>query len=409
MKILIVCPYLPFPENFGGAIRTFNLLKRLSCNHEIDLIVISNIFALDEYIDEIKKYCKNVFIVSLNEKPKIIKLLDLLKRILRREPFLNKFVDSNEFEKLIYKVTGDKSYDLLQFEHSHTARNLKYIHPKQKAKTVLMMHNVTAIQFYRMFKSEKNMSKKIKLFLTWFPMLSWEPKIASEFDKTIVTSKVDKILLQILKPGLDTAVVPNGIDINLYRSYQMKRQKEKNILFVGSMDYEPNADAVLYFYCEIYPAIIKKIPECTLTIVGKNPPNDILSLIIDPKVKVYANVKEVNSYYEKASLSVVPLQSGGGTRLKILESMSFGVPIVSTSIGCEGLEIKNGYNILIGNTASDFSNKVLEILMSPNLAKKLSINARKLIEEKYNWDRITGSLENMYEKLIKVDDLKSDL
>jgi glycosyltransferase involved in cell wall biosynthesis len=323
-------------------------------------------------------------------------------RLLKGEPFLTKYVASRELEKLIWKSTCGRNYDIVQFEDSPTARHFEFVHPQQKAKTVLSIQNVTSVQFYRMFTAESRLSKKIKYFLTWFPMLGWEPDVANKFQKTIVVSEVDKIILQALKPGLDISVVPNGIDTTVCHPSKTGKQREKNILIVGAMDYEPNVDAAMYFYREIFPAMIKRMPECTLTVVGRNPPDDILRLNADPKVMVEANVEDVGRYYEKALVSAVALRSGGGTRLKIIESMAFGVPVVSTTIGCEGLETKNGRDIIIADTPTDFANSLLEIMSSPTRWSTISGNARTLVEEKYDWDHIARSLEDIYEELVRV-------
>jgi glycosyltransferase involved in cell wall biosynthesis len=231
-------------------------------------------------------------------------------------------------------------------------------------------------------------------------MLNWEPKMALLCDKSIVVSDIDKILLKSLEPMLDISVVPNGVDTKGYLPYPLDERGE-NILIVGSMDYEPNADAVKYFCNQIFPYIKEKIPECTLTIVGKNPPVEILRLDADPRIMVKANVEDVRPYYKEALISAVPLRSGGGTRLKILESMALGTPVVSTSIGCEGLEVKNGCHILIADEAEDFANKICNLMTSSMLWHDISRRARELVEEKYDWAGITKGLESIYEELLK--------
>jgi glycosyltransferase involved in cell wall biosynthesis len=402
MKHLLICPNFPYPPDSGASIRTFNLLKRLAQRHEIDLIAVNEGTVQGDHIDELKKYCTNVYLASLDKNLKILQWARVTGRLLKGEPFHTKYVASRELEKLIWKATRDQSYDIVQFEHSHMARHFKFVHPQQRAKSVLMMHNVASIQFYRMSGAERRVSNKIKYFLTWFPMLRWEPKIASKFHKIIVASEVDRIILKVLQPGLDISVVPNGIDSRMCQPCINGGQREKNILIVGSMDYAPNVDAVMYFYREIFPVIREKMPECTLTIVGRKIPDDIQRLKADAKVMVEANVKEVGPYYRKAIVSAVALRSGGGTRLKILESMAFGIPVVSTSIGCEGLEIKNGQDILIADTPAEFANRVLEVIRSPVLWDKISRNARKVVEEKYDWDQIAETLEGIYEELVRM-------
>lgn len=402
MRILFICSSLPYPPNGGGEIRLFNLIKRLSQRHAIEAIAIDHGSVRSDDIDQLKKYCSNVYVAPSDKRPKLLRWIRVGARLFKGEPFLTKYVVSSDLETVINRVTRDRVYDVVHFENSNMARNLRFLHAHQKAKTILSMQNITSIQFYRMFTAEKMLRKKIKYFLTWFPMLSWEPMIAKKFDKIVTVSEVDKIILQALQPGLDISVVPNGIDTTVCHSSITGKLREKNILIVGAMDYEPNVDAVMYFYEEIFPVIRKKMPECTLTIVGRNAPLDIQRLRSDRQVIVEANVKELAPYYERALVSAVALRSGGGTRLKILESMAFGTPVVSTSIGCEGLEVKNGHDILVADNPTDFANSVLEIMTSPALWGTISAKARKLVEERYDWDQISISLEHIYDELVRV-------
>jgi len=365
MRILFICSSLPYPPNGGGEIRILNLIKRLGQRHTIEVIAIDHGSVRSDHVDQLKKYCSDVYIASSDKRPKLLRWITVAARLLKGEPFHTKYVVSSELEILINRVTGDRVYDVIHFENSNMARNLKFLHAHQEARTILSMQNVTSIQFYRMFAAEKMLRKKIKYFLTWFPMLRWEPMIANRFDKVLTVSEVDKIILQTLKPGLDISVVPNGIDTTVCHPSITAELREKNILIVGAMDYEPNVDAVVYFYREIFPVIRKKMPECTLTIVGRNIPLDIQRLRSDRQVIVEADVKELAPYYERALVSAVALRSGGGARLKILESMAFGTPVVSTSIGCEGLEVKDGQDILVADNPTDFANSLLEIMSSP--------------------------------------------
>lgn len=400
MRILIICPSLPYPPDRGGSIRIFSFIKRLSQKNEIEIVSLDSGVTNKQDIVELEKYCKKVYIASKRNQPKVVQLPKILGRFIKGEPFRLKYIESKDLAKLLYKITSKGRYDIIQFEFSALAHNIKFLNTKHNPKLILSKHNISSLQYYRIYKTEKNVYKKMKLFLTWFPMLSWEPKTARLFDKLIVVSEMDKILLQFLEPMLDVCVVPNGVDTKMHNVYPLDGRK-RNVLIVGSMDYEPNADAVKYFYNEIFPYIKRTIPESTLTIVGKNPPIEIQQLDKKPDVMVRGNVSDVRPYYSEALVSVVPLRAGGGTRLKILESMALGTPVVSTSLGCEGIEVKNRHNILIADNPKDFACKVSELMMSKKLWNEISHNARQLVEEIYDWDCITKKLENIYEDVVK--------
>lgn len=402
MKILLVCPSLPYPPDQGSYVRCFNLIKNLSHNHDVDLVSLRNSSKDEEKIAGLEKYCRRVYLAARKFQPRVIQIPKVFCRFIRGRPFTVKYTESKDLGRLLYEVTEKKDYDIMQFESSELAANLGFIHPRQKARTILSLYDVNFLRYYRMYRNERSFYKRIKYFLTWFPMLNWDPKMALLCDRTIVVSEIDKILLNSLEPMLDVSVVPNGVDTKGYLPYPLDGRR-KNILIVGSMENEPNADAVKYFCNQIFPHIKRKIPECTLTIVGKNPPVGILQLNADPRIMVKANVEDVRPYYKEALISAVPLRSGGGTRLKILESMALGTPVVSTSIGCEGLEVKNGRHILIADGAEDFANKVCNLMMSSTLWHDISQSARELVEEKYDWGGITKRLESIYEEVLKQD------
>jgi glycosyltransferase involved in cell wall biosynthesis len=402
MKILFVSPSLPFPPDQGSYIRCFNLMKNLSHNHDVDLISFRNSSKNEENIAELEKYCRRVYLATRKFQPRVIQIPKVFSRFVRGRPFTVKYTESKDLGRLLYGVTERNDYDVIQFESSDLAANLRFVHPRQKAKTVLSLYDINFLRYFRMYRNEQSFYKRIKYFLTWFPMLNWEPKMALLCNKTIVVSEIDKILIESLEPTLDVSVVPNGVDTQSYLSHPLGGRR-RNILIVGSMENEPNADAVKHFCNQIFPYIKKKNPECTLTIVGKNPPVEILQLDADPRITVKANVEDVRPYYKEALISAVPLRSGGGTRLKILESMALGTPVVSTSIGCEGLEVKNGRHILIADGAEDFANKTCTLMTSPTLWRDISQSARELVEEKYDWGGITKRLESIYEEVLKQD------
>jgi len=401
MKILIVCPNLPYPPDTGAAIRIFNLIKCLSKENEIDLIGFDHGEIVEQSVLELQTYCKTLHLVHWSKQPILLQIPKGLSKIVKGVPFYSKYAESDGMAKLLYEITNKNNYDIIQFEHSYTAGNIKYLHPKNDAKTILATHNICYLQFYRLQKDEKSLIEKLKNFLTWFPMFFWEPRMASTFDGITVVSEIDKILLSALDQRLDISVVPNGVDTKEYNPWPSK-EESKNILIVGSLDYKPNIDAVQYFHREILPLIRVRIPDCTLTIVGKNPNEEILRLGSDPMIKVKANVDDVRPYYEGALVSAVALRSGGGTRLKIIESMALGIPVVSTSVGCEGLDVTDRHNILIANQPQDFADKVYELFLSPQLREGISRNARKLVENKYDWAHIARHLQEVYEGMVNL-------
>lgn len=399
MKILLICPNVPYPPHTGESIRIFSLLKWLSVRNEVDLICIDRGGVAEETVSGLKKYCRSVYFSRWSKPSLPVQIVRIASRAIRGVPFHNKYADIDSLRRLIRETTANNSYDIVQFEHSYTASHLDCIAHRSEVGTVLALHNVSYLQFYRMYQAETNVLRKLKYFLTWYPMLSWEPQIAARFDKTVVVSETDRTLLSALRQGLDISVIPNGVDTVGFRPLR-RETAGTNIIMVGTLSYQPNVDAALYFHREIFPLVKKRIPGCTLTIVGKDPKEEVLRLAADPAVRVRANVDDVRTYYRDAQVAVVALRSGGGTRLKILEAMSLGIPVVSTQVGCEGIPVTDGHDILIADDPHHFARSIAELCTTPPLAEKISRNGRELVEENFDWERIAESLEELYREIM---------
>ena len=173
------------------------------------------------------------------------------------------------------------------------------------------------------------------------------------------------------------------------------------------MDYQPNVDAVLYFTKEIFPIIKRQTKNAKLFIVGSNPTKKIKQLELEKNKNIIITdyVDDVQPFYEQCAISVVPLRAGSGTRLKILESMAFGRPVISTSIGCEGLHVCNNENIIISDKPEKFAMKTIELLQNVNFREKISKNGRNLVEHNYSWESIAKKQIQIYEKLTKIKQL----
>jgi len=179
-----------------------------------------------------------------------------------------------------------------------------------------------------------------------------------------------------------------------------------NLLFVGVIGYPPNADAVLYFCKSIMPLVRRKIPDVQLTVVGNAPPPEVCKLAVRDEVVVTGVVDDLVAYYARATVCVVPLRAGGGTRLKILEAMAFGRPVVSTSIGCEGLAAVDGEHLLIGDSPEDFAQNVIQLLLEPDLRHRITIAARRMVEQRYDWPiigrKLCGSMVRLQQRALRL-------
>jgi glycosyltransferase involved in cell wall biosynthesis len=398
MKILIISPRVLIPPRSGYAIRLLSLIKGLSQNNKIDLVAINFDALQEEDIAELRKYCQNVFLASWRKRSKLQQVWPIMKKFMKKEPFFTKYVESEDLKKLVYNLSHKEKYQIIIVEHSVMATYFHSLHPKHGAKTVLDMYDICFSKYHSMYRYENNIFKKIKLLLSWLPLRKWEAKMASFFDMVITVSEPDKKLILSRMPNCNVMIVANGVDTKTHRPFPREGRGE-NIFFVGAMDYEPNVDAILYFCNEIFNLIKKNRPNCTLIVVGKSPPAQIIGLNKRPGIMIVGEVEDVKPFYKKSLISVVPLRSGGGTRLKILEAMALGTPVVSTSIGCEGLHVENNRNILIADNPADFAQQITNLLTDVELWNWISQNGRSLVEGNYDWEKISSEYWAILEEL----------
>jgi len=219
------------------------------------------------------------------------------------------------------------------------------------------------------------------------------------FDHCLVVSPDEARLLKKAVPAAKLSIIENGVDCANLRPLPPALNSSQ-LLFVGVMAYPPNADAVVHFCKSILPLIRRAIPEVRLTVVGHAPPMEVQTLASSGEVSVTGFVNDPIPYYAGASVCVVPLRAGGGTRLKILEAMALGRPVVTTSIGCEGLDVTDGEHLLIGDTAADFAQQVVRLLSEQELRNRIVVAARSLVEKRYDWTIIADKLARAYAALV---------
>jgi glycosyltransferase involved in cell wall biosynthesis len=291
-------------------------------------------------------------------------------------------------------------FDIVQIEHSRMAPYLEAIPRKSRSKSVLMFHNFTSQQYGRVSHVEQRWDRKLRTWLHGVTMGYWEPRYAERFDRCITVSEADQDLLMKANPRLHVNVIPNGVDIEKYKPLPSPAENAPSLMFVGNMGYPPCVDAVVYFCQEIFPRIRQRIGAAELWIVGRDPRPEVLQLNGNG-VHVTGRVDDVVPYYQKSTVCVVPLRAGGGTRLKILEAMALGRPVVSTTIGCEGLGVVDGEHLLVADTPEQFAEKTVNLLLEKKLYERIVVNGRKLVEVEYDWDKVAENLMQVYEKMVE--------
>jgi len=264
--------------------------------------------------------------------------------------------------------------------------------------TILDEFDVDSIVYKRKLIYESNPLKKFRIFIQWMRTAGYEKRIIPLFKKVIVASERDKEVLQDTSSDINVSVVSNGVDLEYFKPRDCQVESY-SLFFTGLMSYAPNVDAMLYFCEKIFPLIRRRILKIQLYIIGADPPGAIRNLSKIGNIIVTDYMGDVRPLVNMCKICIVPIRIGGGTRLKILEAMAMKKPVVSTSVGAEGLETSHGENIIIADNPQDFANKTVDLLRDLKLRKKIIQGGRRLVESKYSWEACIQKLETVYKEL----------
>jgi sugar transferase (PEP-CTERM/EpsH1 system associated) len=400
MRILIISDYLPYPLIGGERIRIYNILRRVATRHEVSLAAFLGRPEDAEGVPHLQQICARVEAASFQRRSRLVKLSGMLRFALAGKPMELNLLHSEELVAKIKQLVSTEDFDIVQIEHSHMGLYLESIPRNNRCKSILMFHNVTSQQYGRISHVERRWDRKLRTWINSVAMGCWEPRYAERFDRCTTVSEVDQQLLMKANPRLQVDVIPNGVDIEKYQPLPLPPETvSPSLMFIGNMGYPPCIDAALYFCSEIFPIIHQSINAAELWIVGRDPRLEVLQLN-GSSVHVTGGVEDVIPYYQQTAVCIVPLRAGGGTRLKILEAMALGRPVVSTTIGCEGLEVVDGEHLLIADTPEQFAEKTLRLLSDRQLYQYISANGRQLVEARYGWDKIAGRLMEVYAEML---------
>jgi len=396
MNILLLSPWLPWPPFGGALIRTFETLSYLLRSNQVTLLAPLRYPEETKNIAMINHLGAKVITTALSDEfPEVLRRLS--RGLLHGRPLIQSMHYDPNLARQIYKLTSQEVYDIIHVEFSFMAPYLASVSPRSQAKKVLSMHNVESLRFARELKFARGV-RRVALLNDRILFKNWEEKSLCRFDGILAVSASEQAWIKKHAPAATVEIVPNGVDSN-YFSVADGSRANCSIVFTALMNYPPNIDAVMWCCDEILPIVRSKHPEICFKIVGDKPGPAVLALAQKKGVQVTGRVPDVRPYLSESLALVVPLRSGGGTRLKILEAMAMGRPVVSTYQGAEGLEITDGVNILLADTPEKFASHISALIVDPQLGKRLGAAGRYLVETKYDWRTCLSQLENFYHAL----------
>lgn len=394
----MVSSYLPYPLYSGGHIRLFNLIKELSKRHTITLVCEKRSYQTERDMEEVKKFCDRV---ETFDRKKQWSLATIFKTGFSLNPFLITGHTLPSMKKRIEDLLLENKFDVLHVETFYVMQNI----PKVTIPIVLAEHNVEYLVYGR-FASQASVVARPLLSLDIAKMKYWENFYWKKVSKLIAVSDEEKLIMQ----RKDAEVVPNGVDLNQFKAQNAKlkfKNEEKRILFIGDFRWVQNVNAVKWIINEIWPQLNIKLKnensklDIKLWIVGRSIPDSIKKLTKDTNIIFDENASDkAYEIFQKAYVLIAPIRVGGGTSYKILEAMASGVPVVTTSLGIEGIDAQDNKEVIISDNTDAIVSGLITLLNSEQIYKMISGNARKLIEEKHDWKLIVKKLEEVYNSAV---------
>jgi glycosyltransferase involved in cell wall biosynthesis len=391
LRVLVASPYLP-SRVAGGPVRVRGLITSLAASTSVSLLAFAPATSRVEVDADIRERCDAVVVVPNDFR----QIAGSRKRALQ----LRSLLSSHSFERVVHErgafqtaldaISERQSFDVVQIEHCFMAQ---YRFPPTAA-LVLDEHNVEYDIRSRTLAVVRPGPRKLYDSLNHVKLRAEEQRSWRDVDVCAVTSAHDESIIRGAFPGARTAVVPNAVDTE-YFSPIATRKEPGTILFFGTLSYYPNLDGLTFFLRDVMPAVRRRYPSVSLKIVGMGPP-DALRRFAGPDVTFTGWVEDLRPHLSSASAIIAPLRIGGGTRLKILEAMAMAAPVVSTTLGAEGLAVTHGREVLLADTAETFAEEVVRVLRDDALGAELGAAARGLVERSYDWRASARALEAVY-------------
>jgi glycosyltransferase involved in cell wall biosynthesis len=395
MRVAVFTPYLPYPPDTGGKIRSYYLLRALTARFDVDLYTVYHGKGpSDENVRALQKHCRRVVLFHLR---KSWRTRDLVWRTLSPLPrVVDHFHTSHSLEQARQHLCNG-GYDVVVADeicmtpYAELAPDLPRVISRQKIDHVHYRETAMA----RPWGLDKVLD-----FIEATKLQRYERAKMPLCQACVACSKKDAQLIQRDAPKVPMVVIPNGVDLSTFVPSRHPGSRCPTLLYVGAMDYYPNSDAVQFFFRTMYEPLRQAVANLRVQVVGHTPLPEIRQLAELPGVEVTGSVPDVRPYYEQATVFIVPLRLGGGTRLKIVEAMAMGLPVVSTTIGVEGLDVRPGENILIADDAASFTDAVLRLLRDPDLRHRITEGGQVLARH-YDWTTLTRPYVDLVEDVVE--------
>ena len=403
MNILWLSHFLPYPPKGGPYQRSYNLLREVSRHNDVYLLALQHKkfthpeSELENAKSELGALCREVHVVDISSRTENWSMYQTaLKTLVSVYPFNVEIFRSVRYEKRLKEMMSRVGFDVVHYDTIGLAYYCKDtgITPK-----VLTHHDIESFRIRRRINNERNPLRKAYLLLETMKLEKYERQNCRLFNTNLVVSDLDGNRLKIISNESQIDIVENGVDTEYFEPcYDMNRQN--TLIFAGRLDQFANRDGMIYFCTKVWPKLKEKNQKLNFVIIGSNPPDQLIEISKhDVNFQLLGYVDDVRPYFAQATACVCPIRTGGGTRIKILDALAMGMPIISTTIGCEGINVTPEKDIIIANEPEEFIQQTVRILNDPALRGDLSKNARKNAVDVYSWKVIGRKLNNIYSSI----------
>jgi len=405
MNVLWVSHFLLFPESgFGALQRSRNLLIELAKRHQVTLLSYYRDVDLQATRDvevarlDLERVCNHVELIHLPFS-QVQKIKTGIQSVLFGRPHSVTLYRTTQLMQRADELVRTRGIDVV---HVDTLGLMDDVIEKLPVRLkALTHHNVESHMMGRRAEKEPDPIKRWAYAHETAKLRRYEQRVCPQYDLNVMVSELDEMSLRRHIPHVQSVVIPNGVDC-CYFAFAERTLESKSLIFTGGLDWYPNADAVRFMCLEIWPALRQRFPNLTLDIIGRNASNDLTRLVqTTPGVRLHGYVPDVRPYVRRAHMFVCPIRDGGGTRLKILDAMAQGIPIVATTIACEGLGMKHGEHVLYANTAQEYVMMIDRLLSDPALCSQLSLSGRRFVEEHYSFAKVGDKLSEIYQQALR--------
>ncbi|HMO81797.1 MAG TPA: glycosyltransferase [Pyrinomonadaceae bacterium] len=398
MNILWLKTELLHPVDKGGKIRTYQMLREIRKQHNVTYLTLDDGTADPDALEKAEEYSTEVIAIPHRTAPKFGPRFyaELAANLVSPLPYFMAKYRSAEMARRIREEAGSGRYDILVCDFLQPSINMP---ETGGCPALLFQHNVEAMIWKRHAEVAQDPIKKAYFARQWQRTVRYEKEACRRFDAVVAVSREDAEHFRSEYEVKHVFDIPTGVDTEYFAERNGFAPGNANLVFTGSMDWLPNHDAILWFVREVLPLVRRTVPEASLTVVGRDPFPEILAAAErDPRITVTGRVPDVRPYMSDAAVYAVPIRIGGGTRLKIYEAMSMGLPVVSTTVGAEGLPLSDGDEILLRDSPADFAEAIVRLLRDRDDAKTLGKSGAARVRNEFGWARVADRFSEICEQ-----------